>query len=410
MLRESLGEESRETQSPSGHSETNGELIDLVPLSRQKANLGNEDDVVHAIAPLKVSEQEENDSKPFVYPTKVLEGKDILEQLKDHPFITGEEEETVPEEEVDTSVIQKLKGVFKTCLQIIKVFCIFFPKFYYTLFKKRNYIGWALVNYFSDIFNWLDTGGILFVFVVIFLRFITLVAPRLPYLEYQWYVAPFAFLLSSFSIIKLLNIYSVFGTYIRIIILVCKRDVSKFMLLFVITLYLFVMTFLLSLRVPLPVIFNGTNQTKFFINYFNSSQELSGIIDNFGYLLIFGTRILLGEEVLGFNYVTTLNVLAVITYMVFVFIVIVVYLNIFIAQLTDTYGSVKKNAEKIVARYRMDFVHQIQKKSLLSFVAKREPGGNDIIVEKKDFKKYFLVGKFYIFNYIFIECFKLKNV
>ena len=389
-----MEEESRETQSPSDYSETNGELIDLVPLSRQETDLGSEIDVVHEIAPLKVSEQEENDSKPFVYPTQSLEGKYLLEQYKDHP---GEgKPKTKLTKEVGTPFRQKL-------LKFIKVFCIFFPKFYYTLFKRRNYIGWALVNYFSDVFNWLDTGGILFVFVVIFFRFLTLVAPRLPYLEYQWYVAPFAFLLSSFSIIKLLNIYSVFGTYIRIIILVCKRDVSKFMLLFVITLYLFVMTFLLSLRVPLPVVFNGTNQTRFFINYFNTSQELSGIIDNFGFLLLFGTRILLGEEVLGFNYVTTLNVLAVITYMVFVFIVIVVYLNIFIAQLTDTYSSVKKNAEKIVARYRMDFVYQIQKKSLLSFVANRVSGGKDIIVEKKDLKKYFLVGKFIFHSNIFLS-------
>ena len=401
-----MGEESRETPSHSGYSETNGEFIALVPLSIQDANLGSEVEVEHEIAPLKVSKQNKKDSKPFVYPTQWLKGKEILEQLKDHPFVTGEGQETAPADDEDNSFKQKLRGIFRICLQIIKVFCIFFPKFYYILFKKRNYIFWALVNYFSDIFNWLDTGGILFVFIVILLRFITLVAPRLPYLEYQWYVTPFAFLLSSFSIIKLLNIYSVFGTYIRIIILVCKRDVSKFLLLFVMTLFIFVMTFLLSLRVPLPVVFNGTNQTTFFINYFNTSQELSGIIDNFGFLLLFGTRILLGEEVLGLNYVTTLNVLAVITYMVFVFIVIVVYLNIFIAQLTDTYGSVKKNAEKIVARYRMDFVHQIQKKSLLSFVAKREPDKKDIVVEKDYLKKYFLVGKFYLFNYIFIKTFK----
>ena len=107
--------------------------------------------------------------------------------------------------------------------------------------------------------------------------------------------------------------------------------------------------------------------------------------------------------VFDFSYCTVLNFLAVITYMVFVFIIIVLYLNILIAQLTDTYGAVKINAEKLVASYRMNFVYQIQKKSILSLVKDKSDDENTeendkLIVKEHEFKKYFLVGEYNLFT------------
>ena len=310
------------------------------------------------------------------------------------------------------SLKQSLKKWGETLFIFGKTYCYFTLKLFYTIYQKRDNLGWAVVKYFSDGFNWLDIGSLLSLFFLIILRLLTLIAPQLPGLEYQWYVATFTFLLNSLSIVKLLNIYPVFGTYIRTIILIFKKDVSKFILLFVLTLFLFVITFTLSLRVPLPVYNNETNGTTLFINYFNSSKDLDDITPNFGYLLIFGIRILLDEEVFNFSYFTTLNFLAVITYMVFVFILIVLYLNILIAQLTDTYGAVKINAEKLVASYRMNFVYQIQKKSVLFFVKKEKSEDDDddnndandteendnFIVKEHEFKKYFLVGEYNLFD------------
>ncbi|WP_411023059.1 hypothetical protein, partial [Salmonella sp. s51228] len=117
-------------------------------------------------------------------------------------------------------------------------------------------------------------------------------------------------------------------------------------------------------------------------------------LTEFHYLLLYGIRVLLEGNALEFNYYyQSLNVLSVIIYFIFLFLVIVVYLNIFIAQLSDTYAAQKENALKIVAQYRLEFIVQVETTSIFSlfFDFRKRFFDSEVILEDEKWLDYFSV-------------------
>ena len=229
-----------------------------------------------------------------------------------------------------------------------------------TYFKKcHDYLNsFVLIRVFYDYFrdksNYLDVLGLFTLTVLIFLRVI-----RQPT---QWVFATFAFLFNSLRMFKLIALIPVLGPYTTIIYKVLTQDFPRFIMLLLITLCIFTCTFFISLRVPYTA--------EGFVNSSRLQVNLreAGVDDRVWWVFLSGIRIVLDGDVYrdsNFLYLR-LNWLAVTIYIAFFFLVVVVYLNVFIAQLSDTYADVKLNADRSFAWQRLNYIIQIQKSSMLS--------------------------------------------
>ena len=177
----------------------------------------------------------------------------------------------------------------------------------------------------------------------------------------QWVFATFAFLFNSLRLFNYISIVSVIGPYSNIFYKIITKDVPKFALMFLIVLLIYTGSFFIALRTPYSVmgLLNST--------YIENRTLEIGINNEVFWILLSGFRILLESNVMEENYFyKNLNWLAAIIYLTFLFLTVVVFLNVFIAQLSDRYAKVKENAEKRFAWHRLKFIIQIQKSSLLS--------------------------------------------
>ena len=260
-------------------------------------------------------------------------------------------------------------------------------------------------DYFKDWYNWLDVTGLMLLFILIIFRIILIINPTVPYLEFQWVFATFAFAVNAFRLTKLLIVFKLFGTYMRIIIFILLKDVPKFLLLLLFTFFFFSTTLYLSFRVPIIigeviVNINGTNETQvqYYVTLFDLATLQEEGLDKYYYVLIYPIRVLLEGNALEFNYVfDSLNIITAVVYVVFLFLIIVVYLNVFIAQLSDTYADVKANAKKTVAKFRLEFIVQTQTTSLLAlfFDFRKLFFDKNYMMKNKEWKDYFNAGEFY---------------
>ena len=271
---------------------------------------------------------------------------------------------------------------------------------------QRNLIVRVFLDYFQDWYNWLDVIGLTLLFILIIFRIIIISAPSAPYVEFQWVFATFAFAINAFRLTKLLSVFKLFGTYMRIIILILLKDVPKFLLLLFLTFFFFSTTLYLSFRVPIIIgEINGTNGTQvdYYITLFDLQTLQQEGLDTYFYVLIYPIRVLLEGNALEFNYVfDSFNIIAAAVYIVFLFLIIVVYLNVFIAQLSDTYADVKANAKKTVAKFRLEFIVQTQTTSLLAlfFDFRKRFFDEYHMMEDEEWVDYFNAGEFYLQEYI----------
>ena len=67
----------------------------------------------------------------------------------------------------------------------------------------------------------------------------------------------------------------------------------------------------------------------------------------------------------------------------------------FIAQLSDTYGTVKRNAEKTVVKDRLNFILQVEHTSLLSLILNCRGG----FLRKRFYKEKIEISKQQLYNY-----------
>ena len=277
---------------------------------------------------------------------------------------------------------------------------------------QGNLVVRVFLDYFKDWYNWLDVTGLMLLFILIIFRIIIIIDPTVPYLEFQWVFATFAFAINAFRLTKLLSVFKLFGTYMRIIILILLKDVPKFLLLIFLTFFFFSTTLYLSFRVPIiigEVIVdnNGTNETQpqYYVTLFDLAAIQEEGLDKYYYVLIYPIRVLLEGNALEFNYVfDSLNVIAAAVYVVFLFLIIVVYLNVFIAQLSDTYADVKANAKKTVAKFRLEFIVQTQTTSLLAlfFDFRKRFFDECYMMEDEEWVDYFNAGELYLLIYQFV--------
>ena len=248
--------------------------------------------------------------------------------------------------------------------------------------KNKTFIR-MFSDYFSDKSNYWDVLGLLTLFILFILRIL-----RHPI---QWVFAAVTFFINAMRLFKLIVLIPVLGPYSTIIYKVLKNDVPKFAALFIITLFTFTVTFFVALRAPYTV------QGLLNASLMQDTQRIPGIDDEVWWVLFSGLRILVQGNVfegIYTNYIyESLNWLAATVYLTFLFLTVVVYINVFIAQLTDTFAKFKMTADYSFAWQRLNFIVQVQRTSFLSIFMdiRKSFFTESISMDKDKLNEYFKV-------------------
>ncbi|KAI6654066.1 hypothetical protein LOD99_2913 [Oopsacas minuta] len=241
----------------------------------------------------------------------------------------------------------------------------------------------VFTDYFTDKFNILDLLGLTALLILIVLR-----ATGHPV---QWVFATVAFLINTLRVFKFIVLIPHLGPYATTIYKILVRDVPLFSSLFCLTLLMFTGSYYISLRAPYTV--EGFQNASLM----QETQRTAGVDDTLYWVLLSGLRVLLEGNIYQDEYMyNQLNWLAAGIYAGFLFMTVVVLLNVFIAQLSDTYGDVKRNANRTYAWQRLNFIVQVQRTSLLSLCI--------------DFRKIFYIGEVYIDKYDLFKYYAVHHI
>ena len=211
----------------------------------------------------------------------------------------------------------------------------------------------VLVDYFSDLSNVFDTLGLSSLLLLIILR----VARE----EVQWVFATFTFFLNAVRIFKFIVLVPRLGPYSTIIFRILVKDVPLFSSLFLITLFIFTGGYFIALRTPY------SSQGFSNASLVQDTTRTPGVDDRIYWVFMSGLRVLLEGNIYENNYLYNhLNWLAACIYLAFLFLTVVVFLNVFIAQLSDRYAEVKEKANQLYALQKLNFLVQIETTSVLS--------------------------------------------
>ena len=241
----------------------------------------------------------------------------------------------------------------------------------------------VFTDYFTDKFNTLDLLGLTTLFILFVLRAVAH--------PVQWVFATITFLINSLRIYKFIVLIPHLGPYATTIYKILVKDVPLFSSLFAVTLLMFTGSYYISLRTSYTL--EGFQNASLF----EETQRVTGVDDTLYWVLLSGLRVLLEGNVYQDQYLyNQLNWLAAILYLEFLFMTVVVLLNVFIAQLSDTYGVVKRNAERTYAWQRLNFIVQVQRTSPLSLCV--------------DFRKRFYIDKVRINKYDLFKYYSVHHI
>ena len=213
-------------------------------------------------------------------------------------------------------------------------------------------------NYFSEQSNYLDVIGLLTLFILFILR-----SASQPV---QWIFATIAFFANALRIFKYIVLVRYIGPYSTIIYKILIKDVPLFSTLFGLTLLIFTGGYFISLRTPYISAGFANNSLR------QDTVRTLGVDNEVQWVFLSGLRVLLEGNVYSDEYLYRhINWLAACIYLSFLFLTVVVFLNVFIAQLSDTYGEIKRNSERTYAWHRLNFIIQIEKNPLFSYYLRK---------------------------------------
>ena len=228
---------------------------------------------------------------------------------------------------------------------------------------KLKYFFSAFPNYFDSVYNFIDWLAMI--------SFIILIILRISGSYIQWSFAGMTFIFFSLTLFKYTRISPALGAYVSGVFRIFVIDIPRFFVLIVIILIAYVGGIHLAARqqpknnasnsVCMNAMYEGCNDTSEFF-WFNQDQTclydlrlpvLSGLI-----FMLDGGPGNHEDDILQDNLFFT------IVYLGFAFTIIVVMLNILIAQLSETYGEIiRENAY----HYKLELVVTLELKSNLAF-------------------------------------------
>ncbi|PFX32144.1 Transient receptor potential cation channel subfamily V member 4 [Stylophora pistillata] len=198
----------------------------------------------------------------------------------------------------------------------LRLFCevltIIFLMFYF--FEEVNQAEREWRTYFKDPYNYFDWLGLILTLLVIPLRFAKV--------RYQWSVAALGYLFNFLRLFKFSCVTRTTGLYTKTLAKIIYRDITRFSVVFVIVCLGFCGAMFMALKAT-------------------GSQEL---FSNYAWLMLAAVRALAEQQPVEEDYskFSWLSILILVAYMAMV---IVILLNILIAQLSYTYSEAKKTAK-----------------------------------------------------------------
>ncbi|KAL8563025.1 hypothetical protein ACOMHN_065346 [Nucella lapillus] len=207
-----------------------------------------------------------------------------------------------------------------------------------TLLLELNQMRKHRLDYFMDQFNWVDLLSSLFLLSVVALRW--------THHNEQWPMFSVGFLLWTLRIFKYAAVFRQTGAYAQILWRIVAHDFPQFLVVFAIILLSFSGSFILALR--------GED-----------SLHVHNETSTFGNILFTGVRILIeGEPVVDYTGPDGYKTLSCILMVGFLFTCCVVLLNILIAQLSDTYQNVQRDAQRGLELNRAWIIARVELNSL----------------------------------------------
>ena len=176
--------------------------------------------------------------------------------------------------------------------------------------------------YIKDPYNYFDIIGLLLLFLIL--------PMRLADISFQWVFGALAVVIHFLRFIKVLRLLPGFGTYVHTITLIIIKDVPKFVLVSGTIILVGAEAFFIAIRAPFGPNLPKSNMT---ILEITGDEGLGQYNELYWAFLLFMRLLLQGENVLDGNFLfNRLNWLDCTIYLVTLTLVIVVLLNIFIAQ------------------------------------------------------------------------------
>ena len=257
--------------------------------------------------------------------------------------------------------ITMTKSEGNTVIKTIQDACNVSKVFHY-FDRMLIYFPSAVLNYIIG-FNIVDFGALV-CFVILFVL-------RVVGSYFQWTFASFTFILFALRLFKYTRIIPALGAYVRSVFRVFVNDIPRFIVIVIILSVSYLGGIHLAARQQpnsqtQPVSLNSetcTNSSSSQLLWFNDAKTMNydlrkPLISSIIFLLDGGPGNV-EDDLLNVNFIF------VILYIVFAFTIIVVLLNILIAQLSETYSEIIKTNE---SHYRMELVVNLELKSNLAFI------------------------------------------
>ncbi|XP_067674402.1 transient receptor potential cation channel subfamily V member 1-like isoform X2 [Haliotis asinina] len=204
-----------------------------------------------------------------------------------------------------------------------------------TFFLELNQFRKHRLDYWKDKFNWIDLSSSSLLLLVPPLRF--------THRQEQWHVFSVGYLLWTLRLFKYAAVFRQTGAYAQILWRIVAHDFLQFTIVFAVILLAFSGSFVMALR--------GEN-----------SLQVHNETSTFWDTLFTGVRILIeGESVIEYTEYSTLSCIIMV---IFLFTCIVVLLNILIAQLSDTYQNVQRDAQRGLELNRAWIIARVELNSL----------------------------------------------
>lgn len=236
----------------------------------------------------------------------------------------------------------------------------------YKIFVEIFQIQRHRLEYFKDMFNWLDIVSSVLLLIVVPLRFAGSLA--------QWYLFASGYMMTFLRIFKFAMVFNTTGAYVRILGKVIVHDFLQFGIVFVIFLFAFTCTFFMILR--------GDNNV-----------ELNEHTSTFGGIMYIGVRSLVEVgRVIDYTAEHGYGGVNSMLYLWFIF-TCVIMLNLLIAQLAYTYTNVQQDVMRELYVSRAWIVDSVDRNSF--FIDKLLQR----ICPKMDFRKRFYLPQEPIADY-----------
>lgn len=222
----------------------------------------------------------------------------------------------------------------------LRLFCeiltIIFLMFYF--FEEVNQAEREWNSYFRDPYNYFDWLGLVLMFLVIPLRFAEV--------QSQWSLAGLGYLFNFLRLFKFSCVSRTTGLYTKTLAKIIYRDITRFSVVFLVVFIGFCGAMFMALK--------ATDKQDLFTNYF--------------WLMLAAVRALVEQQPVEEDY-SKFSWLAILILLAYMAMVIVILLNVLIAQLSFTYSEAKKNAKLQYAVDRMIIITRLEHSRFARFVS-----------------------------------------